>query len=292
LPYVVWIATGLAWAGAFVVVRAGVSELPPFTFAALRTLLGALVLIVLAATFDGKNRPDARETRFWLLLGLPQIAIPYAALFWSAQYLPSGVTATLFATFPAFTAVASHFIIKDERLTIWKASGTVLAIVAVALMVNPAAGERALPVIPVVMVMIGVMFASAGAVVVRGHGRKTSTLWLTTFQVFSGAVVLAVLALIFERGQPLVVSTFTVSAVLYLSLIVTVGCYLGLFWLLKTLDATFVAMGTILETGLAVLLGAALLDEAVGSRGVMGLALVAVSVGLVSFKHARVTPNQ
>ena len=162
-----------------------------------------------------------------------------------------------------------------------------LAVVAVGMLVNPFSEVTALPVLPVLMVMVGVMSASTGAVVVRGHGRSTSTLWLGALQVLSGGLVLGVIAFVTERGEPIVVSAFTVGAVLYLSLVVTVGCYLGLFWLLKRLDATFVAMGTILETGLAVVLGAVFLDEVVGGNGVAGLVLVAISVALVSVRHAR-----
>ncbi|MEE8117791.1 MAG: DMT family transporter, partial [Gemmatimonadales bacterium] len=93
------------------------------------------------------------------------------------------------------------------------------------------------------------------------------------------------LALIFERGEAFHLTTTAVLAIVYLALAVTVGCYLGLFWLLKRLDATFVSMGVVVEMTVGVFLGALVLAEPLGVRVFAGLALVAVSVYLVTVKR-------
>ncbi|MCZ6917895.1 MAG: DMT family transporter [Gemmatimonadetes bacterium] len=284
LPFAVWLGTGLVWGTTWVVIRLGLEEMAPLTFAALRTILAAVVLLAIALLLDRRRRPPPAELRFWALVGIPQMGFPYALIFWAEQWVSAGLTAMLFATFPAFTAVTAHFMLRDEPLTVGKISGSLLALVAVALLVSPSQGT-AMPLVAPAAILLASISASFGAVMVRGHGRATSTAWLTAIQVTSAAVFLAGLALIFERGEAFHLTTTAVLAIVYLALAVTVVCYLGLFWLLKHLEATFVSMGVIFETTVGVFLGALVLAEPLGVRVFAGLALVAVSVYLVTVKR-------
>ena len=283
LPLAVWIGTGLVWGTTWGVIRLGLQDMPPFTFAALRTLLAAVTLLVVAQLVDGRRRPAGSESRFWVVIGLFQIGAPYALIFWAEQSLSSGMTAILFATFPAFTAIGAHFLLRDESLSLGTVAGTLLALVAVGLLMTPSRGEVPAPG-AVAAVLVASMAAALGVVLVRRHGRSTSTLWLTALQVSSAAVFLGVLALTLERGggDRVAFTTTAVVSIVYLALAVTVGCYLGLFWLLKRLDATFVSMGVIFETAVGVLLGSVVLSEPLGLRVFGGLALVGISVYLVT----------
>ena len=284
LPLAVWVGTGLVWGTTWGVIRLGLQDMPPFTFAALRTLLAAATLLVVAQLVDGRRRPAGPESLFWAVIGLFQIGVPYALIFWAEQSLSSGLTAILFATFPAFTVIAAHFLLRDESLSLGTVAGTLLALVAVGLLVTPSRGEVPAPG-AVAAVLVASMAAALGVVLVRRHGRSTSTLWLTALQVSSAAVFLGVLALTLERGRQLAFTATAVFSILYLALAVTVGCYLGLFWLLKRLDATFVSMGVIFETAVGVLIGSVVLSERLGLRVFGGLGLVGISVYLVTVKR-------
>ncbi len=90
------------------------------------------------------------------------------------------------------------------------------------------------------------------------------------------------LALVFERGADARFSARAVLAILYLAYPVTVGCYLGLFWLLKRVDATLVSMGVILETAVGVFAGSWILGEVLELRVWFGLGLVAASVAVLA----------
>jgi len=282
LPLAVWLGTGLLWGTTWAVIRVGLRYIPPFTLSALRTALAAATLLAFAMLFERGKLPPAREVRFWAVIGAMQIGMPYALIFWAEQYISSGLTAMLFATFPAFTAVAAHFVLRHESLTLRKTAGTLLALVAVASLVGAAPSQP--PVGAVVAVLVASMAAALGTVIVRRHGQSTSTTWLTTIQITSAAALLTVLALAFEGGRPVQFNLRSIAVVLYLAWVITVACYLGLFWLLKRLDATFVSMGVIFETVVGVFLGALALGETLGGRVFTGLALVGLSVYLVTVR--------
>ena len=288
LPGTVWLGIGLVWGTTWGVIRIGLRDLEPFTFAASRTVLAAVTLLALAQIVDGSRRPKGSEVWFWMAMGLPQIGVPYALIFWAEQSISSGLTAILFATFPAFTAVAAHFLLRDEPLSLGKVSGTALAMVSVVLLVGPSLGA-ALPIAAVVAVLIASVASAVGAVMVRRHGRETSTLWLTALQVSSAAVLLGALAVTLERDASMTFTAAAIGSIVYLALAVTVGCYLGLFWLLKRLEATFVSMGVIFETAVGVLFGSVALSEPLGWRLLGGFAVMGLSIYLVTVGRRGVT---
>ncbi len=288
LPGTVWLGIGLVWGTTWGVIRIGLRDLEPFTFAASRTVLAAVTLLALAQIVDGSRRPKGSEVWFWIAMGLPQIGVPYALIFWAEQSISSGLTAILFATFPAFTAVAAHFLLRDEPLSLGKVSGTALAMVSVVLLVGPSLGA-ALPIAAVVAVLIASVASAVGAVMVRRHGRETSTLWLTALQVSSAAVLLGALAVTLERDASMTFTAAAIGSIVYLALAVTVGCYLGLFWLLKRLEATFVSMGVIFETAVGVFFGSVALSEPLGWRLLGGFAVMGLSIYLVTVGRRGVT---
>ena len=106
--YLVWLTIGLVWGTTWGVIRIGLTDLPPLTFAALRTGLAAVTLVSIANLVDRGRRPVGADLRFWLLMGIPQLGIPYALIFWAEQTITSSLTAILFATFPAFTSLAAR----------------------------------------------------------------------------------------------------------------------------------------------------------------------------------------
>ena len=106
----------LIWGGTWVVIKVGLEDSPPFLSATLRFVIAVAVLG--AIVFIGK-RPHPRGGLMWWRMVLPGVfmyAIPYAAVYWAAQYIPAALNSILFATFPFFVAILAHFYLPNERL--------------------------------------------------------------------------------------------------------------------------------------------------------------------------------
>ena len=284
LPYLVWLATTVVWGTTWIVIRIGLQDLSPLLFSASRAVLGASVFLAVAALTAWDRRPKARELRFWALVGIPQLGLPYALVFWAEQTISSGLTATLFATFPAFTAVTAHLLLRDEQLSWQKIVGTLMAFLGVAILVRPGEGSGAAAAAPIVAVLVAAASGAVAAVIVRRHGRHTSTVWLTAIQIAGAAAFLVLLAIVIEPSPRFELTTRAIASTAYLGIVVTGGCYFGLFWLLKRLDVTLVSMSVGGEATIAVFLGAFILGEPLGLRVMLGLSLVVASVALVSLQ--------
>lgn len=95
------------WGSTWIVIRGGLRDLPPFTSAAARFTLAALVMTAVAgpiARREGGNRPKAW---LWGVSGLANFATSYGVVYWCETRLPSGLVAVLWGVFPVLMALAS-----------------------------------------------------------------------------------------------------------------------------------------------------------------------------------------
>ena len=84
-------------------IRIGLEGVPPFTGAAIRFAISAALLLAVARWFRVRFR--RKERRIWLWNGLLLFTISYGVVYWAEQWVPSGLAAVLFATFPFFVAI-------------------------------------------------------------------------------------------------------------------------------------------------------------------------------------------
>ena len=98
LPGVVWLFLAFLWGTTWLVVRVGLQDLPPFTFAGIRFLVAAAVLTAVALA---RRTKLPRSPSDWIMMGgtgLSAIGISYAFQFWGMQHVASGLAAVLFST--------------------------------------------------------------------------------------------------------------------------------------------------------------------------------------------------
>src|SRR6185369_3797973 len=121
---VFWFLSAL-WSGNWLWIKVGLAGLPPFRFAGLRLALACLLLLPFVLR---RPRPSvtAAEARAIALVGFLQIGVSYACVFTAEQWIDSGLTALLFASFAIWVPVFGHFLLADEPLT----GRTILAIFA------------------------------------------------------------------------------------------------------------------------------------------------------------------
>src|SRR5262245_12084116 len=135
----------LAWGSTWLVIKVGLDDLPPLLFAGLRMLVACAVLVPFAVrAFRAGHRPTRAEWRNIAFLGTLQIGLSYALVFVSSQWIPSSVSAALFATFPIWTSLFAHFLLKDEPLTWARGAAAALGFTGVAVLQGPSLGSLSL----------------------------------------------------------------------------------------------------------------------------------------------------
>jgi len=95
-----------------------------------------------------------------------------------------------------------------------------------------------------------------------------------------GGAVLLLASLAAEAGRPATFTPTAVGAILYLAIFGSGLTYIGLYWLLPRIPMAALGMIPLLDTAVAVFLGAAVLGEPVGWSMAAGGAMVLAAAAL------------
>ena len=270
------------WGSTWLVIKIGLQYLPPLRFAGFR--MGAACLLLAPFAFRRKAaRPGPREVKFIAIAGFLQIGVSYALVFVAEQWIGSGLTALLFGTFPIWVGILAHFMLPNKPLTPRTIGAAALGLSGVALIQGPTV-VRAFQSDPGALLRGGgLVFGSAivsafSNIIIKKHlGRVDPTLnvWGETLV---GSALLLALAAAFERGAPARWTAAAWGSLAYLTVFGTALTFVGLFWLIKRVPVSIIGTIPLVDTLIAVLLGALVLGEKLPLRTLVGGALILVGV--------------
>ncbi len=276
------------WGSTWLVIRIGVRHLPPLHFAALRMGLACVVLTPFAwSGARARTRPTRSEWAAVGWSGALQIGLSYAFVFVAATKIESGLSALLFGTFPIWVALFAHRLLPDEPLTPRTVSAIGLGLAGVAIIEAPAAASALRgdtgPLFTGGLLMLASAFVSAYAnVLVKqrlGRVAPTMNVW---GQTLSGSIVLIAAAALLERGSAFRWTPTAVWALAYLVIFGTAITFVGLFWLVPRVPVSVIGSIPLVDTLIAVVLGAIVLGEALPVRVFAGGVLIAAGVVLAA----------
>ncbi len=279
----------LIWGTTWSVIRIGLDGIPPLTGVALRFAIAGSVLLVIGRLFGIGLPRGPRIRRLWAIETLFGFVVSYGVVYWAEQWVPSGLAAVLFSTFPIFVAILAHFALEGEPLRAAALVGLVLGVAGVAVIFSEDLTALAGP---GVATAAAVLLASpiAGAVshvAVKRWGGGFHPVHLASVPMLATAAIVGILALLVERGRPLVFDGRSVGALLYLALLGSVVTFTLYYWLLARLPATRLSLMTYALPIVALTIGIVAFDEPWSTRIFAGSGLVIVGVALAGRRPSR-----
>lgn len=279
------------WGSTFLAIRFGVSEVPPFLFAAMRFLAAGLILY-LWSSLRGEPQPSRQQWTSASLLAVLIFVFDYGLLFWAEQRVPSGVAAVMLALIPAFTALSEIVLLGTQRLTLRLALALGIGLAGVAVLMSRSLDLGGAPIDR--LGAGALIFAAASWSVASALARKLplppSKVMTSGTQMLLGGGFLAVAAALLGemRGfDPSVVSFRAWLSLLYLVVPGSVIGFTAYVWLLHRESPTKVGTYAYVNPVVAVLLGYFFADERLDLRTVLGTLCVLISVVLITTMRAK-----
>lgn len=273
----------LIWGTTWAAIRVALEGIPPMTGVAVRFLFAGLLLLALA---KARNVPlgaaGRRERGLWLLNAATTFAGSYGVVYWVEQFLPSGITAVLFATFPLWVGVLAHFFLPAERLSWSRGIGLCVGFTGVAVLFSEdfgrlggAEAHRA------AWILLLAPFVSAvGNVGIKRWGSGISPLSLASVPMLGGGAALGLLAAALERGRPVRWEMAPWLATLYLAVAGSALTFTLYFRLLARRSAVAASLVSYTVPVIAVAVGWLAFDEPFTWRLAAGAGLILGGVGL------------
>ena len=279
----IWLTLCLIWGTTWIFIKIGLEDLPPITFAAARFVLA---LVVLAVIIRLQKIPLPTSRRDWKLLaltGVMQFSINYSLVFWSEQYISSGLAAVLQAMITVFGLVLAWIHLPDERVTTIKVAAILLGIGGVAVIfIEQLQINSALAFAGCLAIVVGAYAAAHGSILVKAYGGGLHPAMLVFGQMLCGILPIIIYALSVE-GNPLKLNWTwkAVGSVFYLSIFGTIAAFWFYYWLLSKVESTKAMMISLVTPLIAVLVGWLFLNEQLPAQTVFGGLLILASIGLI-----------
>jgi drug/metabolite transporter (DMT)-like permease len=270
------------WGTTWAAIRIGLRGIPPFTGVAARFAIASVLLVALAPLLGARLGSRGRvERRLWVANGFLSFFASYGIVYWSEQYVPSGLAAVLFATFPLFVALLAHVALPGERLTRIGTLGIGLGFGGVAVIFSEDFSRLGGPGVAfaAAVMLVSPIVSAVSNVAVKRWGAGIHPVSLAAVPMGIAAAAMTPLALVLERDRPIVLDAASVGALLYLAIAGSAVTFTLYYWLMAHLPATRVALIAYVVPVVAVLVGSAL-GEPVTGKTLVGTGLVISGVAL------------
>ncbi len=276
----------LFWGAQQVLIKATLTELPPFFQASLR-FMGATALLMLWCKWrniplwghDGSFKPG-------VIAGL-LFAVEFSAIYMGLQFTSASRLTVFLYTSPFWVAVLVPLWVPAEKIGKWQWLGLILAFCGVTLAMfdgfnsaQPGHWQGDL------LALAGGLGWGLTTVVIRTSVlSKLSPEKLLFYQIAISAVLLPFASLALGESWMRTWSTFAISSMLIQTVVGAFISYLAWMWMLSRYPATKISGFVFLTPLFALLVGNLWLGEALTLPLIAGLACVAVGMLLVNRKN-------
>jgi probable blue pigment (indigoidine) exporter len=273
-----WITAALG--ACFLGVRWGLRDAPLLWFAALRALLGGVVLAAVAAA---QRRPLPRSAGSWGsigVLGLVNVSLAFAAMFAGIAGLATGTAAVLANAQPLLILLPAWWL-YGERVSARAAVALVVGFGGLLVVAVPGGGGQG-----ALLSLLSAVAVTAGTLMVRHLGGVDVVVASAAHFLFGG-VVLAGVALAVEGAPHITWTLRFVTVLAFLGLVATAATTLAWFVETRRCPLSSLTPWMFLVPVFGLLIGIVVLGERPDAWTVTGIVLVLVSMR-VALAHHRI----
>jgi O-acetylserine/cysteine efflux transporter len=289
----VWLILCVIWGTTWIFIKVGLEDLPPIGFSAARFLLASLIIFMIILIRGIQLPKTSTEWRLVALTGFLQFALNYSAVFWSEQYITSGLAAVLQAMITVFGLVLAWIFLPSERITPQKIMAVLIGVIGVAVIfIDQLRIENWMAFLGCVAIVAGAYAAAQASILVKAKAAGIHPASLVLGQMICGLPFIIAYSFI-EEGNPLNFhwTWASVICVLYLTLFGTIAAFWLYYWLLSKIESTKAMMISLVTPLIAVIVGAIILGETLPPQTGIGGLLIIASIGLIVFRRKSLKPQ-
>lgn len=262
-------AMAVIWGIPYLLIKIAVGELTPASLVLLRTAIGAAILLPVAAA-RGWLAPLVPYWRWVLVYTIVEVSLPWFLLADGERRLSSSLTGLMIAAVPLVATLLQLLTRGDDRLDPRRATGLVVGIVGVAVLVGLNVSFKDIgAVAEVSLVALGY---AAGPIIIARRLPSLPAVGVVAASLVLTALFYAPLALPqLPKGMP---SGKVLLAVLILAVVCTALAFLVFFALIAEVGPVRATIITYFNPAVALLLGVALLHEPFTVGAVVGFSLI------------------
>lgn len=270
------LAFALMWSSAFTTARMIVADAPPMTALTARFLISGLIGVAIAKAAGQSWHLTRAQWRSVVIFGLCQNALYLGLNFVAMQWVEASLAAIIASTMPLLVALLG-WVFLGQRVRPLGIAGLLAGVAGVAIIMG-ARFSGGVSVEGLVLCGLGALALAVATLTARGASSGGNVLMIVGLQMFVGAAVLAVAALLTERGMEVHWTPRLAAAFLYTTLVPGLLATWVWFRLVARIGAVRAATYHFLNPFFGVAVAAVLLGEELGLGDVIGVAIIAAGI--------------
>ncbi|MEC2721828.1 EamA family transporter, partial [Bacillus cereus] len=271
----------------FLTIKIGIEAgAPPLFSAGIRFFLAGIILMIIFKLKRKEIMPHIFSKRI-MYAGFCLTFMTFASLYWSEQYISSGLAAVLSATGPMMILLIQAK--RDrEKLQMEQLVALVIALAGVIFVSLPGMHQQVSFIwsIACIVLVIGELFYGIGSIrskEILSDLSNVSPFLINGIQMFYGGILLLIASIIVEQPNVTVLTSWSVQwPILYLIFIGSIGGHGLYYWLLSKTNPVFPSTWLYVSPLIAIIVGYIILGEPLNPTMGMGACLILIGVFLAN----------
>ncbi len=257
---------------------------PPLLFAGIRTVIGGLILILIALP----KLQALRLKELWpiyLTSAVLSIVFYYGFQTIGLQYVPAGLFSSIVFLQPVLLGIFSWLWLGESMYGL-KMTGLLLGFLGVAsLSIGGITGSISLS--GIILALLSALSWALGTIYLKKNAARVDMLWMTAMQITIGGVILLIFGSATEQWTDITWNSSFVLNTLFIAIFVIALGWLVYFKLINEGEASKVGSFTFLIPLISIGASVVLLNEQITWNLVIGLLLIVSSIVMVNVRIGR-----
>lgn len=252
----------ILWAICYPLITTGLAAFPPLHFAALRSFLAGVSLLVAGIVLKRPLLPDRGSWLSLVIASLSFTALGFSGMFLAGGLVTPGLATVIANAQPLMAAVLGYFVLT-ERLTGTRGLALLVGFAGIAVIATPGLFGQSSnsTLVGIGLVLIGATGVAIGNVVLKRIAGQVDPVMAMAWVLLLGAVPLAIAAVVFEQADVLYWSLPSIVNLLVLSVFGTALAFLGWLDILRRADLNLLNTYTFLTPVFGLLIGMLFYNE-------------------------------
>lgn len=285
----------VAWGSTYMAIRIGVQDMPPLLFGGLRFSLAGLVMLGYVLMRGMKMPGSWRDYRTVILVGLMLLFAANGLIVWAEQYIPSGITSLIVCATPLLVAVFDYFTPGGVRIGLRGWLGLLIGFAGIAFLVAPGSGLQNLHPAGVLALILACFLWAGGSVYGSRHSVDASMMSIAALETLTAGIAMSLTGLATGELPDFHVTVRGVEAIAFLMVVGSWMGYSAFVYVLEKMPPSIGLTYSFINPIVAVILGAAVLNETVTAREIGAFAVILTGVIMTHtarFKKGELEPRE
>lgn len=281
-----YLAVCIIWGSTYLVIRIGVSDLPPELFMGIRFVIAGSIMLLFAFV-KGYSFPSAKDAGRIAIIGLLLLTGANGLVAYAEQWVHSSIAALILAGIPLFMALLELLLPGRSSMDYRGWVGLLIGFGGVALLVLSGSETGAVDWFGGSLIVLASIFWAVGSIYSKSFKSSGSVVAQIGIQMFAGGLGQCTTGLLMGELSRWQFTPKGLGAMLYLIFIGSLVGYGSYVYMLSKWPAAKAGTFAYVNPVVAVILGAVVLDETITVNKVIATVIILGGVLLVQMSKYR-----